>query len=362
MQLHRLHIHCVRNLQNIQLALHPQCNVFIGKNGSGKTSILEAIYLLALGRSFRSRQIQSVINYDHPQLACYGELAQNKLGVEKNRQGEVKYKIGGELCTRLSQFASILPVQLITPDTFSLLTEGSEQRRKFLDWGVFYTEPHFAALSQRYQRLLKQRNAALKQHAPYAMLSAWDKELSRIGEELAFHRQNYLVVFWPFVEALQKTLLPQLPLQWQYSQGWDSTLSLEDALQASLAVDQKWGYTRVGPHRAEMTIKIEKYSASQVLSRGQLKLLICLLHIAQAQHLSETSDKKCIYLLDDLASELDEFNRQKVLTVLASQGHQLFFTGTDREVWENILTEISAHIFEVAQGDVNAIIMPEMAI
>ncbi|MFI4938343.1 MAG: DNA replication/repair protein RecF, partial [Candidatus Berkiellales bacterium] len=334
MRLVRLHIHHVRNLNEIILSPHPRFNIFLGKNGSGKTSLLEAIYLLALGRSFRTRQTQSVITHSQSTLACFGEITEGEgervtLGIEKNRQGEVKCKIQGEACLKVSEFAKNLPIQLMTPETFKLLVGGAEERRKLLDWGVFHVEHSFAALCQRYQRLLKQRNAALKQFSQWEALTAWDKELAAVGEQLAAHRQHYVAALLPFVASMQKRLLPELNIQIHYEQGWKEALSLEEALAAALSQDQRWGYTSVGPHRAEVAFTHEKYPLTQVLSRGQQKLFICALLLAEGQQLGVNLGKKCLYLIDDLASELDPYNRQRVLELLEEQGHQVFLTGVD---------------------------------
>ena len=224
MHLNRLHLHHVRNLSEILIHPTANFNIFVGKNGSGKTSLLEAIHLLALGRSFRSRQTHSVIAYEADALSCFGEVEEagqkTPMGIEKNRLGEVKCKIAGEICSRLSQLATLLPVQLITPDTFKLLMGASEERRRFLDWGVFHVEHSFGACCQRYQRLLKQRNAALK-HPRNGSPSIWEKELAEVGEKITFYRKEYLKDLLPAIQIILKRLLPTLNLQVQYLNGWD---------------------------------------------------------------------------------------------------------------------------------------------
>jgi DNA replication and repair protein RecF len=359
MHLTRLNIHRVRNLQEVVLTPHPQFNILVGENGSGKTSLLEAIHLLAIGRSFRSRQSHSVISYHQDTLACFGEILDSNgnrtpLGIEKNRQGGVVCKVAGELCARLSFFATLLPIQLMTPETFKLLTAGAEERRKFIDWGVFHVEHSFASLCQRYQRLLKQRNAALKQRSSGPSLLAWERDLVEIGEKISTYRVKYLDELLVCAQQMQARLLPDLPITFQYQQGWDRSLSFEEALAGALFQDQKWGYTSVGPHRAEIVMQVQKFPAHQVLSRGQQKLLICVLYLAQAQHLYALTGKKCVYLIDDLASELDKCNRQAVLQVLAEQNHQIFITGVDDLAWEG---EFAGEMFHVEHGRIQSAII-----
>lgn len=360
MRLARLHIHYVRNLEPIVLFPHTQFNLFLGQNGSGKTSLLEAIYFLALGRSFRSRQIQPIISYQQPTVACFGEICDRhdnviSMGIERTRQGDIKCKLRGENCDKLSHFAATLPLQLITPESFRLLLEGPEERRRFLDWGVFHVEPLFAGLCQRYQRLLKQRNAALKQGARGSSLSAWEQELAEIGERIAHYRQAYWQQALPFLETMLRSLLPDISLHFIFEQGWEKGVSLEKALLKVLPQDQRWGYTTVGPHRADLVTRCEDYLASQVLSRGQQKLLICALYLAQAQHLATHSHKKCLFLLDDLASELDQYNRQRLLNLLAEQNHQVFLTGLDRSNWEKGGEPFPGKVFEMQQGQIEQV-------
>jgi len=355
MQLNRLHIHFVRNLQESVLHFHPQFNIFTGQNGSGKTSVLEAIHLLGVGRSFRSRQIHSVIRYQEAVLACFGEVVNNKgdkiaLGIEKNRQGEVICKVQGEVCSRLAEFAQVLPLQLITPDVFKLLQAGSEERRKFLDWGVFHVEPAFGQVCQRYQRLLKQRNAALKQSLSKELM-AWDHELALIGEQLAHYRQRYLDSLLPTLAEIQQKLLPgALPITTHYEAGWDTTVSLSQALATALRHDQRMGYTSKGPHRADLLMTLEGFPVGQVLSRGQQKLWIAALYLAQAEHLAMVHGKRCLYLLDDLTSELDRDNQQRLLRLLMAQGHQVFLTGVSAQGWQDIIPRDLCTMFHVEQG------------
>ncbi len=356
MYLSRLHIHQVRNLNEIALSLHPQFNLFIGKNGSGKTSLLEAIHLLALGRSFRSRQSQSIINHQQNQLACFGEMfcdgMKTSMGIEKTRQGDVKCKLQGEVCDKLSRFATQLPLQLITPETFKLLVEGPEERRRFLDWGVFHVEHSFTELCQRYQRLIKQRNAALKQLPKWKSLLAWEIELVEVGEKITYLRKQYLVGLLPFLRKAREFLLPDHDIQFSYEQGWHEERSLEEALGIALAQDQRFGYTSVGPHRAELAVSLGGFDAHQVLSRGQQKLLIAALHLAQAQQLHASTAKRCLFLIDDLASELDSHNRQRLVTHLAQNGHQLFLTGIEETPWQLLCQQFEGEMFHVEQGSI----------
>lgn len=353
MQLARLDIHSVRNIQEASLSLHPTCNLILGDNGGGKTTLLEAIHLLALGRSFRSRQSDSVISYEASKFACFGEVwAQNQkitLGIEKTREGHVTCKRQGERCARLSDFATVLPVQIITPETFRLLIAGAEERRRFLDWGVFHVEPSFANLCQAYQRALKQRNAALKQRRGKSEVLLWDPELARCGERIALLRETYLAALLPFIQATCVKWLPELELEVAYFAGWKEG-TMTDALASGFYKDAAVGFTSVGPHRAELAIRVKGFAAHQVLSRGQQKLFIFSLYLAQAEQLSRQQGKKSVFLIDDLASELDSHNRHQLLQALAANEHQVFLTAIEENSLNPSLFSSGHKMFHVEHG------------
>lgn len=352
MKLTKLQAHCVRNLAPLKIEWHPRWNILIGSNGAGKTSVLEAIHLLSVGRSFRSRHSKSVIAYEQPTLTCYGEVETAaghtvSLGIEKHRTGEGVCKVQSAVCERLSDFVSVLPVQLITPETFKLLTAGPSERRRFMDWGVFHVEPQIGRVYQRYQRLLKQRNATLKLSHH---LTAFDGEWVACAERLHQARAQYISQLQPFVDALLATLLPDCPCRIEYDPGWPEKTPLADALAANFSQDQRLGYTRLGPHVADLQFLAKGFPAQQVFSRGQMKMLIFALALAQSQHLSSVVGKQGVYLLDDLVSELDNANRARLLGVIAGQGHQAFLTGSDPANWETVLGGFDHKMFHVEHG------------
>jgi DNA replication and repair protein RecF len=205
------------------------------------------------------------------------------------------------------------PVQVIDPEVHRLIEEGPSRRRRFLDWGVFHVA--FVGHWQRYQQVLRQRNAALKSRQPRAAITAWDGELVSYGQLITDARSQYLELLLPQAQALGRNLLG-LELMLSYRPGWARELSFSDALQQSWNHDQESGVTHVGPHRAEIGIRLDGLAVKDRISRGQQKLLASALLIAQLKLFPEDSPVRPCLLLDDPAAELDD-NRLETGSTMA---------------------------------------------
>lgn len=226
------------------------------------------------------------------------------VGINKQRDGSTEVKIGGQTGQKLAQLAQILPLQLIHPEGFELLTDGPKQRRAFIDWGVFHTEPAFFDAWGRFKRLSKQRNALLKSAQSYRELSYWDQELARLAEQIDQWRESYVnqLKMWQSSYVAHFARI-RYRLKVLSRLGKRSALSIDSG--KNFERDQQLGYTFSGPNKADLRIKVNATPVEDVLSRGQLKLMVCALRVAQGQHLTELTGKQCIYLIDDFASELD---------------------------------------------------------
>lgn len=348
MTISKLKLTHFRNLKQLDLKLTKGFNLVFGPNGSGKSSILEAIYLLSHGRSFRSRQAKSLITFEEQDCTVSAQVldvADNliSMGVSKSRVGESQYHLRGERSSIL-QLAQVLPIQLIYPGSFQLLAGGSELRRQLIDWGVFHVEHSFGATWQRFHQVLQQRNAALRQGAaPTEAIRVWDYEFIHLSQEIARQRSEFSLSFLPIVKEYLSDFLPQLELTFEYWQGWED--SLEEQLERSFIRDCKMGYSHVGPQRADLFIRMNDLAASLILSRGQQKLLVCALLLAQGEWLQREIGKKTIYLVDDLPSELDLLNREKVLSHLHKNGFQAILTSIEANSIKNAAKSVEMEEF-----------------
>lgn len=331
MGLSKLAIHSFRNIAKLEYTSLADFNLILGPNGSGKTSVLEAIHFLSLARSFRTRNHHKVISFEKTHLTVFAEL-NNKttLGVEKHRAGATKLRIDNQEVLSNAHLAAILPVCVLNADSYQLLNGTAQNRRQFLDWGVFHFDVTFLSAWKETQRILKQRNAGLQQKLPPAQIKIWDELLVQQAELLHQQRLNYLTQFLPLFQSLMQTLYP-LDIHCQYLRGWTEEISYELVLNQHWHRDQTLGYTQYGPHRADLQWRVGDRLAKDVLSRGQQKLLIIAMCLAQGLLLHQHKSQRCVYLIDDLSAELDEKNCAKVTALLTTIQAQIFITGVDEK-------------------------------
>jgi DNA replication and repair protein RecF len=324
----RLQVTDFRCLQSAELQPDPHFTLINGPNASGKTSLLEAIYVLGRGRSFRTRRLEHLIRHGAERFVVFGEVdtltRRVPIGVEGSRTG-MRAQIDGDRPSSLAELALFLPVQIIDPEVHHLIEEGPSRRRRFVDWGVFHVEQSFVGHWQRYQQVLKQRNAALKSHQPKAVTSVWDSDLVRSGELLTGARARYVESLSPFADAIARHLLG-MELSLSYRNGWAKDLTMAEALELSWSHDQEMGATQVGPHRAELAIRLNGAPVKDRISRGQQKLLAAALLIAQIKLFPEGAQTQPTLLLDDPAAELDDRRLASLMQEVSAQSVQLIVT------------------------------------
>ena len=333
MRLTQLQIKNFRNLEMIQLTPVNGVNLILGDNASGKTSLLEAIYYLSHVRSFRTPYVTDLILRQSPYLQLVANIQTEEeqvipLGIRRSRN-KSEIRVNKQPIKRVSDIAAQFPVLAIHPDSYKLITGSPSQRRQYLDWGVFHVEHGFFQAWQRFKKALMQRNAALKSKQKFDVCQLWNKEISNTGHYIDQLRQQYFEKLTPYLTDLNKQFFTNDTVSIEYKRGWPAEKQLSDLMEENLQKERMKGYTQYGPHRAEITIKVNGQSAQTCISRGQQKTLVALMRLAQAKQFSEATNKPCVLLYDDLPAELDARHRKLILSVLADMNIQLFITAIE---------------------------------
>jgi len=350
MSLAELRIENLRCIESAALEFSPELNLISGENGAGKTSVLEAIFLLGRGRSFRTRSTERLIRHHQSKLTVFGssdDSPARRAGIEVGVDGGTRARIDGENAQSLLELTGVFPVQAIDPEIHKLVDQGPERRRRWLDWLVFHVEPSFGLHWARYSRALKQRNAALRTNR--GEVSAWDGELIQNGVAITEARQRALEQLIP---CLNETFarFGGLDIAVGFTTGWLAGTSFEEALRTHAERDQARGTTTVGPHRADVLLRRSHRVARETLSRGQQKLTAVAMIVSQLRLLRQQMDLRAVLLLDDPAAELDAKNLQRLFDELTSLRCQMIATSLTQET---ALFQAPKATFHVEQGRVN---------
>ena len=357
MALLKLDVFNLRNIQSASITLSPQLNLITGANASGKSSLLEAVFILGRARSFRTTHIKQAIAFEQAQLIVSAQSRSyngslSSIGIQiDGKQCEIRID---QESRHKADLAYALPIQLIQPKSYRLLDGAPQLRREFLDWGIFNQNRNFLGDWRKFSKALQQRNALLKQRQ-VKQISAWDKELLSYGQVVNEFRQDYLLSLRPVFMEMASHFLDCADIELKFVCGWDDKHSLAEILKTELEKDLRFGFTHSGPHRADFQVFLKKKSAKDFLSRGQQKLLVLALMLAQVKLLIETTQNSCCILVDDLCAELDTLNRVKLLKYLSLSGCQVLLTATELSDFGDLQDLTDFKMFHVEHGRVTGL-------
>lgn len=338
MPLISLELQNVRMYGHAKLSPDPHFNLIVGANASGKTTLLEAIHLLGLGRSFRASQVEQIQKHRSSGMSVRGTLSgagaepETQIGFVHTEHGR-RASVNGSLQNRMSALAQLLPLQVVSPDTHYEFRHSARYRRGILDWGLFHVEPDFLALWNRYQRLVQQRNAALKGVAKARHV--WDQDLVSTGEELQRRRRNLVAQLQTdFRRCCRELLNTGYEGELIFESGWEEGKTLAECLLQDAQRDRARGFTHSGPHRADLKVGLCAQTTSVDASHGQYKLLVIALRLTQLRNFIGLGSQRCCLLVDDLAAELDPEHRARLSRLLSRLPIQLFVTATETTLIE----------------------------
>ncbi|MCU7842238.1 MAG: DNA replication/repair protein RecF [Candidatus Thiodiazotropha sp. (ex Monitilora ramsayi)] len=352
MIINNLSIQSLRNIGQADISFSPKINLIQGGNGAGKTSLLEAIYLLARSRSFRQTHKNTLIKQSEEHLTVFAEAKTDrgvtkKIGLQK-KGTETQIKVNGKRATKLSTLAIALPIALITPHSHRIVEEGPEHRRRLLNWGVFHVKHQYQNQLTKYNRVLMQRNAAIK--SGNANPAIWDEQLDFYAKEITDLLEEYVHDWQVAVTALSQDIDLFKGIKLLYKRGWEKKTTFKAALKTKLELDKRRGFTSVGPHRSDLLLQIENNPVKQRLSRGQQKFLVTLLMLAQSRLQQEKNSEKAIILYDDFQSELDRESQKRLFKVIDDSECQTIMTliESDKEIISRMNSDDS--MFHVEHG------------
>ncbi|WP_158881130.1 DNA replication/repair protein RecF [Rhodanobacter sp. L36] len=359
MRIEELRIRGLRCLTNVDIKLEDGINLFVGANGAGKTSVLEAAFLLSHARSFRSSAKEALVQRDSTHVSVFAELIRldgSKTRVGLGRAGSRWEARADDAQMTLGQLVGQCAVVCFEPGSHALIAGPADERRRYLDWGVFHVEHEFLLLWRRYQRAVKQRNSLLRtsQSPEDDLFAPWEIELDMCATAIDAYRKAYLAQLLPWLQTMAGELLPELGhATLSYRRGWPPETNLLEELRSTRGRDFARGHTTVGCHRADWALTYTHAPIKEHLSRGQEKLTALACVMAQAHVFFESHGEWPVVCLDDLASELDEQHQQAVVAYLENAHAQVLVTGTEPP---KALLAAPKAMFHVEQGEITRLL------
>ena len=354
-----LSINDFRNIVSAEIEFHPKLNILYGANGSGKTSVLEALSLLSTGRSFRSNLTSPIIRHGCKSTTIFSSLQDgkgslHKLGVSKHKSVGTRIKLDSESVSSASTLARLIPLQVIDGTSFSVVDGGPKCRRSVLDWLVFHVEPDFLQATKGVANALKQRNALLRRGIiSDGQLAIWTDKLAQQGEQVNQLRGKVFSVIKDHFEVLYKST--SSPVIIDFTPGWLGE-SLEDCLQSLLSKDIEQGSTKAGPHRADLLFSTDEKRLSDIFSRGQKKSFVLYFYLAVIKAFASKLKTPVTICLDDLTAELDRVVLERVIQEYLAIPGQIFLTVIEPDVVLSLLPKDSDyHLFHVEHGKIQQI-------
>ncbi|MBL4940988.1 MAG: DNA replication/repair protein RecF [Colwellia sp.] len=357
MSVAKLITHNFRNLQSATINFHSELNFFVGDNGSGKSSLLEALFFLGHGKSFRTSKIEVLACHETTNFVVSIKDGNGcHLGLSKDiSSGLTDIKIDGERHSRLSVLAKNIAIQIVTPESFKLFFGGPRERRRFVDLGLFHVKHNFAKQWKVFNRLLKQRNACIRlgtNNKSKSMLPYWTEQFCQMSIEVANVRQEYVSAVTIELDVWLAILLPNLQsrVTVQYLQGWPQKKELHDVLSSNQEREASYGYSLYGAHKFDVKFLLDKQSLETQLSRGQQKLFLLALTFAQAKLIAKVNRVKPILLIDDIGAELDCNSRVALSIALARLDCQVVITAITKDVLRPFFDRFKFHNRSECEG------------
>ncbi|MBC7524286.1 MAG: DNA replication/repair protein RecF [Flavobacterium sp.] len=348
-----------KNFSEINFDFNAKINCFVGKNGVGKTNVLDAIYHLANGKSYFNPLAVQNIKHNQDFFVIEGEFekaSRNEQIVSSFKKGQKKIlKRNGKAYEKFSDHIGLIPLVIISPADSDLITEGSETRRKFVDNVISQLDPSYLQQIIQYGKIISQRNALLKYFAlnhvfETDMLQIYNEQLHVLGQLIFEKRKNFIADFLPIFIKHHQAITnsnESVALIYESHLFENDTVTL---LVNNINKDRALQYTSVGIHKDDLSFQIDSFPIKKFGSQGQQKSFLIALKLAQFEFVKKQSGERPILLFDDIFDKLDEDRVEKIVAMVnQDQFGQLFISDTHPERTENIVktTHQSYKIFNL---------------
>ncbi|WP_062060819.1 DNA replication/repair protein RecF [Aquimarina longa] len=340
-----------KNFKSINHKFDDKINCLVGRNGVGKTNILDAIYHLSFGKSYFNPITSQNINHNADFFLIDGhytkENREEKVIVSAKRGQKKIIKRNGKIYDTLSAHIGFLPLVIISPADRDLITEGSDIRRKFIDGVISQSEQSYLKTLLKYSKIVSQRNSLLKYFAvnstfdPTA-LDVYNQQLHEYGSSIHKKRASFLETFIPiFINRYQAISSGAEKVSLTYQSKLSET-NLLTLLEQSITKDRMLQYTSTGVHKDDLVFEIDGYPIKKFGSQGQQKSFLIALKLAQFDFIKKQNKVNPILLLDDIFDKLDEKRVEHIIKLVDDQNFgQLFISDTHADRTENVVKKIS---------------------
>ena len=343
-----------RNIENLKMMPSENVNVIFGKNAQGKTNILEAIWLFCGAKSFRTYKEQEFIKlsseYFKNEMIFFDGERDNNIKISLSQKKEVLYN--GVKKKSAAEIAGNFTAVAFIPTDLMFIKGGPEIRRRFLDGVICQIKPSYISLLHKYNKILSQRNALLKDayyNADiYDLLDVYDREMAKTGIKIINERKNYLYKLNEKASSFYDGISGgKEKMRCFYISSADDENEFYEKLKEKRREDIKQGFSSIGPQRDDIEVLIDEMSAKNYASQGQQRSIILTLKLAEGEIIYKETGKKPIFLLDDVMSELDEYRQDFILNHVKE--NQVFITCCDIS---SVLRLFSGKIFEIKEGKI----------
>ena len=358
MYIKQLRLKNFRNYKDESISFIPKTNILCGDNAQGKTNALEALYMFAFGKSFRTQQDRETImlgeSYTKIDVLYSDNHRDNTIEIIILKDRKKQIKINGVNITKLSELLSKLSVVLFFPEELGLIKEGPYVRRRFLDVALSGARPRYYHLLGKYNKILEQRNNLIKKIRGSSCtslsdtLKVWNEGLCAYGMELCRYRSEYVKKLCDSAKKIHFEATGE-DLLITYKTRFQTKEEMLSKLEASLSREIEQGYTLYGPHRDDLDIVIDAKDAKSFASQGQQRSAVLSLKLAQAEILFEETGEYPVLLLDDILSELDEKRRSFLVKKIPDKQVIITCAGIDE-----VFNGSNANIIHVKNGRISS--------